>query len=164
MVVIWCMRWEESPSLHFYWLIFNLPHHIGMVWEELAFNDAVSYSVGKWIAAQLNIIAVTGIHTPVPRVIYSALKSTELSPHPLIVNAGKQPSGSVKQCCTIWLESHWGFLATEITLGGARVLSVLLEREREGGKEWMQGDRQEKNERGKWSDRQAYRHAGIHIY
>ena len=28
-------------------------------------------TVGKWIAAQLNVIAVTGIHTPVPRVTYS---------------------------------------------------------------------------------------------
>ena len=24
--------------------IFNLPHHLGMVWEELAFGDAVSYT------------------------------------------------------------------------------------------------------------------------
>ena len=38
--------------------IFNL---LGMVWEELAFNDAVSYTQWeKWIAAQLNIMAVIG--------------------------------------------------------------------------------------------------------
>ena len=24
--------------------IFNLPHHIGMAWEELAFDDTVSYT------------------------------------------------------------------------------------------------------------------------
>ena len=24
--------------------IFNLPHHIGIVWEELAFDDALSYT------------------------------------------------------------------------------------------------------------------------
>ena len=24
--------------------IFTLPHHIGMVWKELAFDDAVSYT------------------------------------------------------------------------------------------------------------------------
>ena len=39
------MRWGgERPSLHFYWLktIFNLQHHIGMIWEELALDDAVS--------------------------------------------------------------------------------------------------------------------------
>ena len=34
--------------------------------------------MGKGIAAQLNVTAVTGIRTPVPRVIYP----TELSPHP----------------------------------------------------------------------------------
>ena len=26
--------------------IFDLPHHIGMVWKELAFKDAVSYTQG----------------------------------------------------------------------------------------------------------------------
>ena len=36
----------ESPSLHFLLTqeIFNPPHHIGMVWEELAFDDAVRYT------------------------------------------------------------------------------------------------------------------------
>ena len=40
MTVIW-----ENLSLHFYWLmgIYNVPHHVHMVWEELAFDDAVSY-------------------------------------------------------------------------------------------------------------------------
>ena len=32
--------------------IFTSPHHIGMVWEELAFNDAGSYT-------QRNVIVVT---------------------------------------------------------------------------------------------------------
>ena len=41
--------------------IFNLPHHTGMVWEELAFDYAVSYTQReKWIAAQLNVMAVVG--------------------------------------------------------------------------------------------------------
>ena len=41
--------------------LFNPPHHIGMVGEELAFDDAVSYTQrGKQIAAQLNVMAVTG--------------------------------------------------------------------------------------------------------
>ena len=53
--------------------ILNLPHHIGMVWEELTFDDAVSYihTAAKWIAAQLNVIAMTGIRTPVSRVTYA---------------------------------------------------------------------------------------------
>ena len=29
--------------------------------------------MGKWIAAQVNVKAVTGIRTPVPRFTYSAL-------------------------------------------------------------------------------------------
>ena len=42
--------------------ICNLTPHIGIVREELAFDDAVIYTQwGKWIAAQLNVIAVTGI-------------------------------------------------------------------------------------------------------
>ena len=37
--------------------IFNLPHHICMVWEELAFDDAVKlYKARKWISAQLNAV------------------------------------------------------------------------------------------------------------
>ena len=43
--------------------IFNLPHHIGMVLEKLAFCDTV-YTTGNLIAAQLNAIAMTRIHTP----------------------------------------------------------------------------------------------------
>ena len=47
LTVMWYMTWEgEISSLHFYWLkgIFNLPHHIGMMWEELTFDDAVNYT------------------------------------------------------------------------------------------------------------------------
>ena len=70
--IIGVKMWRRSLSLH--WQteeIFNAPHHIGMVWEKLTFDDAVSYMQwGKWIAAQLNVIAMTGIHTHVPRVTY----------------------------------------------------------------------------------------------
>ena len=53
---------EESLSLHFYRQgIFKLPRHIGMVWEELAIDDTKLYTAEKLIAAQLNVIAVTGI-------------------------------------------------------------------------------------------------------
>ena len=40
-------------------VIFDLPHHIDMVLEELAFNDTKLYTVVKWIAAHLNIMAVS---------------------------------------------------------------------------------------------------------
>ena len=39
-----------------------------MVCEELAFDDTVVHIGGKWIAAQLNVIAVTGIRTLVTRL------------------------------------------------------------------------------------------------
>ena len=38
-----------------------------MVWDELAFDDAVSYTEGKWIAAHLNVMAVTGFIPLWPR-------------------------------------------------------------------------------------------------
>ena len=40
------------------------------------------YTAGKWIAVQLNIVAVTRIRTPVSRVTYPAFYPTELSPDP----------------------------------------------------------------------------------
>ena len=45
-VMIYEMRRRRKPDptlLLINW-IFNLPHHIGMVREELAFDDALSYS------------------------------------------------------------------------------------------------------------------------
>ena len=37
-------RHMPKPTLLLTEGIFNLPHYIGMVWEELAFDDAVSYA------------------------------------------------------------------------------------------------------------------------
>ena len=37
-------REGSEPILLLIQWIFNLPHHIDMVWEELAFDDTVSYS------------------------------------------------------------------------------------------------------------------------
>ena len=45
--------------------IFNLPRHIGMALEELAFDDTTLYIVGKWDTAQLNVMAVMGFVTEV---------------------------------------------------------------------------------------------------
>ena len=57
------MRRKLEPTFLLIQGIFNLPHHIGMVWEELAFDDTVtSVSYAQWgngIAEQLNVIAVT---------------------------------------------------------------------------------------------------------
>ena len=68
--------------------IFNLPYNIliyrhGMRGTGLWWHCKL-YTAGKWIAVQLNVIAVTRIPTPVPRVTYPALYPTELSPHPQI--------------------------------------------------------------------------------
>ena len=38
-------RWKREPTLLLTQGIFNLPHNIGMVWEELAFDNAVSYTL-----------------------------------------------------------------------------------------------------------------------
>ena len=66
-------RRKLKPTLLPTQWIFNL--HIGMVWEELAFLwwRYKLYTAEKRIAAQLNVIAMTGIRTPVPRVTYPAL-------------------------------------------------------------------------------------------
>ena len=53
--------------------IFNHPNHIGMVWEELAVDDAVSYTLWGNGLKHINVIAVTRIRTPVHRVTYPAL-------------------------------------------------------------------------------------------
>ena len=69
-------RRKSEPILLLTQGIFNHPHLIGMVLEELAFDDTVSYTqctVGKWIAAQLSVIAMSGIRTPVHSVTYPAL-------------------------------------------------------------------------------------------
>ena len=42
--------------------------------EKLAFDEAINYTqMGKWIAAQLNFMAVARINTPVSRVTYRTL-------------------------------------------------------------------------------------------
>ena len=42
MAVIRCPIWKsKSVDAGF---LFNLPHHIGMAWEEVAFDDAVNYT------------------------------------------------------------------------------------------------------------------------
>ena len=67
-------RKNPKPTLLQTQEIFNLPHHIGMLWQKLAFDDAVSYS--QWvemIAAQLNGMAVTGIRALLLRITYPVL-------------------------------------------------------------------------------------------
>ena len=56
-------RKKPEPTLLLTQEFFNLPHHIGMVCEELAYDDTVSLcTAGKW----------TGIHTFVPMVTHPA--------------------------------------------------------------------------------------------
>ena len=74
---------EPTPLLT-QW-IFNLPHRVGMVWEELVFDDAVSYTQRrKWIAAQLNVMPVTRIRSRCPQgYIPHTLTNWANSPAPL---------------------------------------------------------------------------------
>ena len=37
-------RRKPEPTLLLTQWVFKLPHHIGMVWQELSFDDAVSYT------------------------------------------------------------------------------------------------------------------------
>ena len=71
-----CMRWEgdvwdePEPTLLLTQGIFNHPHHIDMVWEGYSlWWRCKLYTVWKWIAAQLNIIAVTGESYPCPQAL-----------------------------------------------------------------------------------------------
>ena len=59
--------------------------------------------MGKWTAAQLNVTAVTGIHTLVPRVTYPVLYPTELTPHPALGLGGNDNDNSFFWGCTVLL-------------------------------------------------------------
>ena len=62
-------RRKPEPTLLLTQAIFFHPHRVGMVSEELAFDDVVKlYTAGKWIAVQLNVIAVTTIRSLNSRV------------------------------------------------------------------------------------------------
>ena len=58
--------WDEKKKAWAYTftnsMIYNLQHHICMVWKMLAFDD----TVGKWIAAELNATAVMGFVSQFP--------------------------------------------------------------------------------------------------
>ena len=75
-----CMRWEgESPRLHFCRLKGSLhtplptPYRNGIRGGTDLWWCCKLYTARKYIVAQLNVITVTGIRTPVPRVTYPAL-------------------------------------------------------------------------------------------
>ena len=47
-----------------------------MVQEKLAYDDVITYTQrGKGIEAELNVIAVSGIHTPAPGHLPSSLSN-----------------------------------------------------------------------------------------
>ena len=71
--------------------IFNVPHHIGMVCNKLAFDDALH---GKWLSAQLDAIAVTRIRSPVPRVTFPRAATS------LAISQPPRPMGSVCIHCS----------------------------------------------------------------
>ena len=52
-------RRKPEPTLLLSQGIFNFPHHIYMVADELVIDDAVDDSV-EWIAAQVNVMALSG--------------------------------------------------------------------------------------------------------
>ena len=74
MAVLWDV-WEEKEKAWTYSSttqgIFDLRNHIGMVWEELAFGDAVSYTQRG--NGQLNVMAVMGFVTLSPEALTQRL-------------------------------------------------------------------------------------------
>ena len=57
--------------------------------RELDFDDAVSHTATKWIAAQLDVYGSDRIRTPDTRVTHTVPLPTELSRHhppPLLIN------------------------------------------------------------------------------
>ena len=63
--MIYEMRRNPEPTLLLtQWVFNNLPRHIGMVWEELAFDDVI-YS-GEMDCSTATYYGSDGIHTPVP--------------------------------------------------------------------------------------------------
>ena len=55
--------------------IFNLPRHIGMVWEELAFDDAVSYT--QWWKCILAEVMAWGIKPPTLSILLHLPKRSD---------------------------------------------------------------------------------------
>ena len=84
LVEIWCgpyvmMFRKPEPTLLLNQGIFNLPHHISMItWELNSDWHCTSYTVGTWIAAQINVMAVTGFVTRITKP--SALTNSAISP------------------------------------------------------------------------------------
>ena len=102
-------RRKPKPTLLPTQGIFNLPYHIGIVWEDLAFDDAISYTYqGKWIAIQSNVMAVTGIRIPFQRVTYNCRCMCEFE------GGGGECSSTTCQC---WAQSG-GILCVMCTQRG----------------------------------------------
>ena len=94
-----CMRWgrdrKPEPTPLLTQGIFHLPHHIGMVWEELAFDNTVSYTQrGNEKPAKWKVIP--GFRIAILRVTNPALLPTDLTPHPPTFVGG-----------LIWYKPHW---------------------------------------------------------
>ena len=90
----WYDVWDENPepTLLLTQGIFNLPHHIGIVWEELAFDNASRcklYTAGKCVAAQLNAMAVTGFEPLSPTPSFNQLSYLIHPPNVIAVNKQK---------------------------------------------------------------------------
>ena len=81
------MRKKAKPTLLPTQGIFNLPHHIDMVWEELSFDEYVSYAQRRNGLAKC--YGNDGIRTPVSMVTNPVPYPTELSPQPIRLHCHK---------------------------------------------------------------------------
>ena len=67
--MMYAIRRKSEPTLLPTQKLVIIPHHIGIIWEELAYDATVSYTQwGKSTAAQLNVIVLTGFIPPFHRV------------------------------------------------------------------------------------------------
>ena len=113
--------------------ICNLPHHIGMVWEQLAFDEAVCYTrLGKWVVAQINAMAVMGFESLSQGPPTKSLNQLSYLPHPydlltccidvklqqptLIASIGW--SSEFQSTGSLWRDSSCGMLCLDMGRNG----------------------------------------------
>ena len=99
----WCygyeMRWRQpKPTLLLTRGIFNLPHHMGLVWEELAFDNAVSYTQqGNGLQYSYMLWQWSGVVPLSPGSVTPYSNKLSYLPNSSITNTAQQNSVSHKR-------------------------------------------------------------------
>ena len=106
--------------------IFNFPHHPGMVWVDGLWWRSKLYMAWKWIAAQLNVMAVTGSVTCHQGHQPTALTNGAISRSLVTSDMGNSRCGmrSLKLSCALMNWHCWRHLALMV-LGRQALQSAL---------------------------------------